>query len=308
MRGVYITAIGGLAAAVTAANSNITCATGLYILCARGSGELTTYPGHPELPPNTGGFGEIALAIAKQVNGSIVAGVDYPATNPVPDNFNLTDPSAIQNLNLTGYYQSENTGVSSILQNINQYHSSCPDSKIALIGYSQGAQVVEDALCGGTGGTFNSDAPLSPDLVKQNVVAVAVAGDPTHIANLTIDRGTAVHNGRFPRTNITVCQQYDDITASWCDKNDVFCDSGDSITVHESYVGTYATQIVEFVVEKYKNASSQSTPTPTPSSSATATSTSPPTSTTSSSSASVVSSGQSLSLGVAVLLAVCVLF
>jgi hypothetical protein len=28
--------------------------------------------------------------------------------------------------------------------------------------------VVRDALCGGTGGNFNSDAPLSPDLVEKN--------------------------------------------------------------------------------------------------------------------------------------------
>jgi acetylxylan esterase len=230
MRGFLTTLIGVLAATAAAADSNTTCATGLYILCARGSGETSlAIPNGP--PADTGSPGILALQIAAQINGSVIAGVSYPATDPVSPNIsvsstgivNLTAPGSV---NLTGYYPSEDQGVQNLLDEVNQYHAACPDSKIALIGYSQGAQVVQDAMCGGTGGLFNSDAPLSPDLVKKNgkllslllrnyleeltrgiaVVAVAVFGDPTHIANLSIDRGASDHDGvskhQMSHTNI----------------------------------------------------------------------------------------------------------
>jgi acetylxylan esterase len=130
----FTAAIGVLAVTATAASSNTTCATGLYILCARGSGEPAVAP---NLTDYTGSPGLVANAVAKQINGSVIAGVVYPATNPVPDNLNLTNPGALKSLNLTSYYLSENLGASAILEEVNQYHSSCPDSKIALIGYSQ---------------------------------------------------------------------------------------------------------------------------------------------------------------------------
>lgn len=122
MRGLLTTTISILAATATAAGANVTCATGLYILCARGSGETQ--------PVNTGSPGLIAQEVAKQVKGSVIAGVIYPATDP-------TDPTAPGGVNLTVYYPSENAGAKAILEEVNQYHSSCPDSKIALIGYSQ---------------------------------------------------------------------------------------------------------------------------------------------------------------------------
>jgi hypothetical protein len=137
MRGFLTTTIGVLAATATAASSNTTCATGLYILCARGSGEPPVAPPKANLTLNTGSPGILANLISNEISGSVIAGVAYNATNPFPDTFNFSDPTAIQNLNLSSYYTSENSGASAILDEVNQYHSSCPDSKIALLGYSQ---------------------------------------------------------------------------------------------------------------------------------------------------------------------------
>jgi hypothetical protein len=98
--------------------------------------------------------------------------------------------------------------------------------------------------------------------------------------------------------------------ASWCDKNDAICDSGISMAVHESYNGTYGAEIVQFVVDKWKNSTSQSgsgsNATATASSSATGTSTGSPTSSPSghTGSASGLALGQSLLLGAMMLLAV----
>ncbi|QKX59476.1 uncharacterized protein TRUGW13939_06610 [Talaromyces rugulosus] len=292
MRGLFTATIGMLAALATA---DTTCAPGLYILIARGSGEPAAGTPVPKqgitLPPFTGSIGAVGELVASQLNGTVVAGVDYPATNPLPstdDNETTIDPSDFKSLNLTDYHSSVNNGTSSIIDEVNQYHKACPDGKIALIGYSQGAQVVMNSLCGGSGDGFNTDEPLSPALVKSNIVSVAIVADPTHIANLTIDRGNSTQDGVFSRQNTTVCQQYDNIIASWCDADDAFCDSGDSIAVHESYLGIYGKEIAEWVGEGYVNATtSQSgsgsnatgTATTTPSTTATATATSTTTST-----------------------------
>jgi acetylxylan esterase len=147
MRGFLTTTISVLAATATAASSNTTCATGLYILCARGSGEPDVAPPKANLTLNTGSPGILANAIANKISGSVIAGVAYPATNPFPANLNLSDPTALQDLNLTSYYLSENAGASAILEEVNQYHSSCPDSKIALLGYSQVCPTRIELLC-----------------------------------------------------------------------------------------------------------------------------------------------------------------
>lgn len=139
MRGLLATAIGALAATATAASSNITCATGLYMLCARGSGEanqtafenITNYSGTP---------GYMAGKIALQIPGSVISGVVYPATDPLTlamESQATIDPTELKTLNLTGYYHSENNGTTTLMQDVIQYHAACPDTKIALLGYSQ---------------------------------------------------------------------------------------------------------------------------------------------------------------------------
>ncbi|KAJ5808153.1 hypothetical protein N7474_009422 [Penicillium riverlandense] len=251
MRGFL--ALVGLLAATTAAENSI-CADGLYMIAARGSTEpAEARKGY--FPANSGSAGYVAQLIADKISGSKIAGVKYPAT--------LKNPP---------YVQSEDDGAATMLQMAKEYHTSCPNSKMALIGYSQGAQVVSDVLCGGAGGMFNNDPPLSPAIVKENIVAAVLFGDPTHIANTSYDRGTSIHNGMFPRKNTTVCQQYDNIVASWCDKGDKYCDSGKGkkgLLIHESYLGIYNSTMVDYVVEKWKNATTTGTSTGSPTSSTT---------------------------------------
>ena len=99
-----------LLAAGAAAQNSTTCADGLYIVVARGTGE----------DPGTGVTGVIADNIAKQIQGSKVEALDYPAT--------FTDPD---------YEDSEKEGVDDLQKLLTSYHSSCPNGKIAYLGYSQ---------------------------------------------------------------------------------------------------------------------------------------------------------------------------
>ncbi|KAJ3543417.1 hypothetical protein NM208_g3587 [Fusarium decemcellulare] len=192
--------------AATTASQNVTCADGLYMIVARGSDE----------PVGTGSSGLIAKGVAKKISGSHILGLDYPARS-------------------TEYEKSERQGAYAMHSAIVNYHKDCPDSRIALIGYSQGAQVASDVLCGGTGGSFNDIPPLSPLLAGSNIVASVHFGDPTHTSEASFNRGTSANNGMLPRV-VTKCRPYAYRMVSYCDAGDPYCDNGKNYTAHESYI------------------------------------------------------------------------
>ncbi|OAA64723.1 Axe2 [Niveomyces insectorum RCEF 264] len=250
MRGVFATLASTVTvAAAAAATSNESCATGLYILCGRGSGEAAISKNPAVEPDNTGSAGVLATKIATQIPGSVVAGIIYPAVDPMTETGDL---------NLTAYYASENAGAKAAIDQVTAYHAACPETKIALIGYSQGAQIIADAVCGGigdggVGADFNTDEPLPSSLIEQNVLAIALVADPSHIANTTYDVGNSTQNGVFKRTNTTACNPYSDFMASYCEANDLYCDSGNRSDDHDPETVAYESDVVKFVVDKWKN-------------------------------------------------------
>ena len=92
---------------------NASCATGVHIIAARGSTE----------DPGEGKTQSVSQLIEAGVPGSDDIAVVYPAT-------------------LIPYESSEEKGVSDMTSKIQSYTQSCPNSKIVLVGFSQGAQVV----------------------------------------------------------------------------------------------------------------------------------------------------------------------
>ncbi|KAF8857686.1 cutinase [Acephala macrosclerotiorum] len=189
--------------------------------------------------PGQGIIGAVATQVQQQVPGSDSEAVDYPAT-------------------LTDYLNSEASGVAAMTKLVENYAARCPNSKMALLGYSQGAQVVGDMMCGTSETNFNSTQPLSAALSK-NIVAIVQMGDPTHVPNLSQDVGNSTKTGIFPRKN-TTCGNSAAITQSYCNANDKFCDSGNSIQVHISYVQVFGTQAAQFIVGKVGgNSTSNST-------------------------------------------------
>lgn len=109
-------AIAGLFVASAAAqNSTSTCASGVHLIVARGSIE----------PAGVGQIGSVANGVVAAIPGSQIEPLDYPATF---DNYSTSveDGDIAMNLALTAY------------------SSRCPDSKVALLGYSQ---VRERAVC-----------------------------------------------------------------------------------------------------------------------------------------------------------------
>lgn len=176
--------VGAARAADNSTNQTI-CATGLYTIVARGSGE----------PQGTGLMGVLADNVTERIPGSRDTALVYPAT--------FTDPI---------YNDSVDLGVKSLQTVVNAYIDACPGGKIAIMGYSQGAQVVVDAVCGSDGANgFAEVRPLATSDIEKNgeegprctrapsltvaVVAMVLFGDPTHVANTTFDRGTSINNG-----------------------------------------------------------------------------------------------------------------
>lgn len=131
--------ISGLLAAGGAVAQNATpaCVTGeaVHMIIARASTEK----------PGVGIIGGVATQVQQQLPGSDVEAVDYPAT-------------------LENYQQSEAAGVSAMTTLVTAYTARCPTSKVVLMGYSQGAQVTMDVLCGTEINNFNKTAPLAAEI------------------------------------------------------------------------------------------------------------------------------------------------
>lgn len=202
------------------------CVNGLFMVVARGTNEQ----------PGPGVTGLIAERIADRIKDSDVVALDYPAT--------YTDPL---------YTESVDDGTKEMAAVIKNYTDNCPEGKVAVFGYSQGAHVASNVFCGGNGGAFDSDAPLPKQLVDDHVISIELFGDPSHVANTTYDIGTSKNDGIFQRLNITACENYS-FMKSYCDTGDVFCDSGSNSAVHGSYVQHYGTEVVSNVLKAWNKA------------------------------------------------------
>ena len=98
------------AAGSSLAQDTSECASGLYMIAARGTGE----------DPGTGAIGAVADDVADRIKGSDVVPLDYPAS--------LTDPV---------YFDSVEDGGKAMKKAVEDYHTACPDGKMAIFGYSQ---------------------------------------------------------------------------------------------------------------------------------------------------------------------------
>ncbi|KAL1869407.1 hypothetical protein Daus18300_005619 [Diaporthe australafricana] len=148
----------GLAAAQTSASN---CTDGLYMIVARATGE----------DPGTGRVGVVANNVSAEIPNSAIQAIVYPAT-------------------FANYTTSEGDGVAAMTAAVKDRVAACPDGKIALLGFSQGAQVSADTLCGrddGTGDTFSETPELGAEY-DRNIVAVVMFGDPSHSVNATFSR------------------------------------------------------------------------------------------------------------------------
>lgn len=95
------------------------------------------------------------------------------------------------------YADSANQGTSAVATAVNAYVEQCPDTDIVLVGYSQGGQIMDNALCGGgdtAEGITSTSVPLSTAAVAQ-IKAAIFMGDPRFVSGVSYDVGTCEAGG-----------------------------------------------------------------------------------------------------------------
>lgn len=182
--------------------------------------------------PGAGIIGSLVDAVSSATDQSVSTdATDYPAT-------------------LIPYASSVADGVEALTGQLTTQAADCPNSKIVLMGYSQGANVISDVLAGGGGrGLGQQTAPVDPAIAEQ-VSAVILMGDPRHVAGESFQAGTATTDGLFPRGANQSLEGMADRIQSYCDAGDTFCAGGGNIAVHLGYTRKYNAQAEEFVLDK----------------------------------------------------------
>ncbi|KAK2740288.1 hypothetical protein FQN57_006168 [Myotisia sp. PD_48] len=183
-------------------------------------------------PPGEGVSRRLSDRIKAKIPNSHSVAVDYPAT-------------------IIPYITSVKIGVEAMTKMISEYVSECPEGKIVLLGYSQGAHVVGDVLCGATAEGFEPSPPIDRALGAKVIAAISM-GDPSHVANLPYNVGTSRRDGLFPRLRNEECSVYDSVRQSYCDTGDFYCDRGTRHSVHLLYIERYLNDALKFVVSRYK--------------------------------------------------------
>lgn len=244
---------------------------GVYVVFARGSGEafdgshatafrntvksaVYSAVGVPRIMPM--GWVELGnLDAAYQAQDQLAPG-KYPAVGYADWGAPLMD----------GYYNSVWTGVSELVTHLNDRAHRCPKESIVVGGYSQGAEVVGDAM--------NSIS----DYTRSHIGYVAMYGDPRSTAcNMVVRvpwaRGSANCAVGSLDTRIPyVPSSLVDRTGSWCDSRDGICTSnlaympfpGNSLSTHGSayqnlWIANSAKEIANKALGKYNQLNPSST-------------------------------------------------
>ena len=178
----------------------------IQVVFARGTGE----------PPGPGRVGDAFVdSLRPLVKGRSVAvyAVDYPASY---DFLRAVD------------------GANDARQFVETTASSCPQTKVVLGGYSQGAAVVDLITVPGQA-TFGFGDPL-PSGVADHVAAVAVFGNPSNRIGGPLTELSPL----FGSKAIDLCNGADPV-----------CSHGDDVAAHRIYVESgLATQAAQFVADR----------------------------------------------------------
>ncbi|KAJ5682767.1 Acetylxylan esterase At 0.90 angstrom resolution [Penicillium macrosclerotiorum] len=149
------------------------------------------------------------------------------------------------------YSSSVIQGIQAVASAVNSFNSQCPDTKLVLVGYSQGGEIMDAALCGGgdpNQGYTNTAVLLSSSAVNM-VKAAIFMGDPMFRAGLSYDVGTCTAGGFDERAAGFSCPSASKIQ-SYCDASDPYCCNGSNAATHQGYGAEYGAQALTFIKSK----------------------------------------------------------
>jgi len=169
----------------------------------------------------------------------------------------VSERSVVYPAALTPYEPSVVKGDEAIKKELTEQVEKCPNQKIVLLGYSQGAQIVGDVLGGGGGNKSYDGAgdgkatPPAAASVTSHVVGVIQYGDPRRIPNQSFDVGSDPGaQGIFPRLSTQLLTSFASEIQSYCDTGDPFCAKGNNLSAHLDYVEKYDKTAAKFIIGK----------------------------------------------------------
>ncbi|KAL7941003.1 carbohydrate esterase family 5 protein [Trichoderma barbatum] len=187
-------------------------------------------------PPGYGSSATVVNLIVNSHPGTTSEAINYPAC------------SGQSQCGGVSYANSVVAGINAVVQAVNNFHNRCPNTKLVLVGYSQGGQIMDDALCGGgdpAEGYPNTAVPLSAASVSA-IRAAIFMGDPRYVHGLAFNVGSCNAQGFAPRNVGFVCPSGSKIK-SYCDASDPYCCNGNNANTHQSYGQVYGQQALSFV-------------------------------------------------------------
>lgn len=226
-------------------------------------------------PAGYGTAGGVITLILNANSGATAEAISYPACG------------GQSSCGGASYSSSALQGTAAVASAVNAFNARCPSTKLVLVGYSQGGQIMDNAFCGGGDtniGLSNTAVPISAAAV--NMIRAAIfMGDPRHIPGLSYNVGTCQASGvsppppppspRFfppdptkqfaPRPSGFQCPSASKIQ-SYCDAADPYCCNGNDANTHQGYATEYGQRALAFVNSKL--AGDAGTPTTPPASSA----------------------------------------
>ncbi|KAJ4265281.1 hypothetical protein NW762_004566 [Fusarium torreyae] len=189
--------------------------------------------------PGVGSAGALIDMIKADHPGATSEAIEYPACG------GQSSCGGVQ------YGDSARQGTQAVTKAVNDLNSRCPQTKIVLVGYSQGGQIVDNNICGGPdsgAGISDASVPLSANAVKQ-VKAAIMLGNPRYVSGLAYGVGTCTAGGFDARPSGFVCPNADKVQV-YCDSQDPYCCNGNDANHHQQYVTIYGQEALKFVNSK----------------------------------------------------------
>ncbi|KZL76316.1 acetyl xylan esterase (cutinase), partial [Colletotrichum tofieldiae] len=192
-------------------------------------------------PPGFGAAAKIVDDLTKANQGATNEPIVYPACGGASDCLGVSYADSVKN------------GTAAVATAVNDFNKKCPQTKIVMLGFSQGAQIMDNAYCGGGDaieGVKDVNVLISNEALTQVKVAIFM-GDPRYVAGLPYEVGTCKTQGFAPRPQGFQCPNGGNIK-SFCDSADPFCCNGNDPIAHLQYPSIYGDQIKQFVSDKLK--------------------------------------------------------
>lgn len=226
--------LGGAAAVATpahAVSSSLTC-PGVIVIGVRGTNEAAGSGGNTYQYASGGFGGRLNLTSSAVIETSYTArrvGLKYPATAVAPI-----------------YPISQGTGTDNLKSLVTSLGTTCSSAtRFVLVGYSQGAHVIGDALA-------SDSSKRIAAAYRSRIAAVVFFGDPTYRKGEPFNVGGATGTGTWPRA-AGVLSEFNNRLRSYCYANDKWCqNASDPADVHGTKYQTSAVQTAakNFILSK----------------------------------------------------------